>query len=65
MQAPNLTPLALRQWRARAHLTQTQAGEILGLSLRQYQRLEDGKSKISRTLELLHNRIVNDENTNA
>lgn len=43
----------LRQWRVGARLTQSDAGARLGLSLRQYQRLEASSALVSLTIELL------------
>ena len=48
-----MTPAELRRWRAKLDLTQAEAAERLGLSWRQYARLEAEGSKISRTIELL------------
>ena len=53
MKARETTGDTLRTWRARARLTQSDAGLLLGLSLRQYQRLEGSSALVSRTIELL------------
>lgn len=53
MKACATTGDTLRAWRARARLTQSDAGLLLGLSLRQYQRLEGSSALVSRTIELL------------
>lgn len=42
-----MTPGKLRQWRKARQFTQEQAAEWLGISWRQYQRLEAGDSRVS------------------
>ena len=46
-----MTPQEIRQWRKGKGLTQHQAAEQLGISWRQYQRLESGDSQITGPIE--------------
>jgi transcriptional regulator with XRE-family HTH domain len=53
-----VTGEVLRRWRLRLRLTQTQAGARLGVSLRQYQRLENASDgEVNATLALLFNYV--------
>jgi transcriptional regulator with XRE-family HTH domain len=53
-----VTGEVLRRWRLRMGLTQSRAAARLGLSLRQYQRLENASdSEVNATLALLFNYI--------
>lgn len=47
-----MTAQQLARWRAGLSLTQREAAEALGLSLRQYARLEAGDSPVSQVIEL-------------
>lgn len=47
-----MTARTLRAWRLALDWTQREAAAALGLSLRQYARLEAGTSPISRAVEL-------------
>jgi transcriptional regulator with XRE-family HTH domain len=45
-------PVDMRAWRQRLGLTQTKAGDALGLTLREIQHYEGGTRTIRRTTEL-------------
>ena len=62
MKARETSGDTLRQWRASARLTQSEAGLLLGLSLRQYQRLEASSALVSRTIELLLIEVIKNAN---
>jgi len=47
-----VTPDQIRDWRARLSITQREAAERLGLSLRGYQKYESGEAAIPRSIEL-------------
>lgn len=47
-----MTPEEFKAWRKRLELTQTQAAEALGLSLRAIQYYERGEREITRTVAL-------------
>ena len=42
-----MTPQLIKQWRLNRAMTQEQAADLLGISWRQYQRLEAGHCKVS------------------
>ncbi len=49
---PQLAPGQLRNWRTSLKLTQAQAANLLGISLRQYTNLENGHTPISKPIVL-------------
>jgi transcriptional regulator with XRE-family HTH domain len=53
-----MTPAKLIAWRHSLGLTQAGAADALGLSLRQYARLEGGDSPISRVIELATRQVA-------
>ena len=50
-----MTPHQFRAWRKAMGWTQTQAGDALGVTLRQVQRYESGEQGISPSIEKLCN----------
>ena len=60
----DIKPLGLKAMRSRANLTAQQVADKLGVSLRQYQRIESGENKASiqtaQTLASLFQCSVND-----
>lgn len=42
-----MTPQLIRQWRINRAMTQEQAADRLGISWRQFQRIEAGQCKVS------------------
>lgn len=60
----NIKPIGLKAMRSRANLTAQQVADKLGISLRQYQRIESGESKptvqVAQTLASLFQCSVND-----
>ena len=48
-----MTPATLRSWRAALTLSPTAAAALLGISRRQYDRLETGRSRITPAMEKL------------
>lgn len=47
-----MTPTAIREWRSRLGLTQQQAADALGVSLRMYAYYEAGKREDGRPVEI-------------
>lgn len=60
----DIKPIGLKAMRSRANLTAQQVADKLGISLRQYQRIESGESKptvqVAQTLASLFQCSVND-----
>lgn len=55
-----MTKEELKAWRGRHGLTQEQAGKKLGVSLRTYQRMEDGTTGIRATYALMCQKLDKD-----
>lgn len=47
-----MTHTELKAWRLSQHLTQPDAANLLGYSLRQYQNMEDGTAEIRNAIKL-------------
>ena len=52
-----MTPEQFRDWRTAMGWTQTEAGEALGVTLRQVQRYESGEQGIKDSIEKLCNML--------